>query len=448
MIIFQCSSCGQQFEVDDSLAGKKGRCKNCGERFAIPGLSANAPASVRRTPAKLTGSASPAPPAAPAAASSPFDDLEMPPAAGPVRDVEKAPRRTTKSRNPSAARTGPFLTALRGATVGFFLVYFALAAPSVSLERRFVPGGSLSKLPFGAIPTELGPVVTALACSRLVAQVSAMLTAVLAVVSFAGTTLSYLRGNRAAFEGGSPWLNRGWYLCGVLTAAYLVFLGVRFGPAVSAPHASARSRHRRLPRTWLAGKPIDVEAALADLKSYNEGIRQNALGRLAGATVEPSRRADVTASLEPLVMDEDQAMRDNAVKALGVWGDHESVLVLLNALDEYAAKKWTRALLLETLERLKDPSCAERVAARLTNHDDMGQAADILVLLGKAGERPTWKYLDDPEFSVWNTAFGIIQEIGTDASIPAVRNILKGQDVNFQKAQTARVTLEILGAPE
>lgn len=448
MIAFRCSSCGQKFEVDDSLAGKKGRCKNCGERFAIPALAAKAPAAVRRTPAKPTGNPRPAPPAAPPAASSPFDDLEMPPAAGPVRAVEKGPRKKTKARSSSAARTGPFGTALRGATVGFFLVFFALAAPSVSLERRFVPGGSLSKLPFGAIPTDLGPVVSALACARLVAQVSAMLTAVLAVVSFAGTTLSYLRGNRAAFEGGSPWLNRGWYLCGVLTAAYLVFLGVHFGPAVSTPQASARSRHRRLPRTWFAGKPIDVEAALDDLKSYTEGTRQDALGRLARATVEPSRRAEVARSLEPLVTDENQWTRDDAVKALGVWGDHESVLVLLNALDQYAAKKWSRALLLESLERIKDPSCAERVAARLTDHDDMHQASDILVLLGEAGERPTWKYLDHPEFDVWYTAFGIIQEIGTDASIPVVRNILKGRDVNFQKARTARVTLEILGAPE
>ena len=38
MIAFQCSSCGQSFEVDDSLAGKKGRCRNCGQIFTVPGL--------------------------------------------------------------------------------------------------------------------------------------------------------------------------------------------------------------------------------------------------------------------------------------------------------------------------------------------------------------------------------------------------------------------------
>ena len=38
--------------------------------------------------------------------------------------------------------------------------------------------------------------------------------------------------------------------------------------------------------------------------------------------------------------------------------------------------------------------------------------------------------------------------IGTDASIPAVRNVLKGPDKNFEKTTMARVTLEMLGPSE
>ena len=173
-----------------------------------------------------------------------------------------------------------------------------------------------------------------------------------------------------------------------------------------------------------------------------------ALGRLQGAQVEPSRQAEVVKLLEPLVIAEAPWDRDNAVRTLGVWGNHESVLVLLNALDGYASKKWPRGPLLQALERIKDPSCTERVAAALTVRDDMHQAADVLVLLGEAGERATWKYLDHPDFDVWNTAFGIIQSIGTDASIPIVRNVLNGPDKNPLKAKTARVTLEMLGASD
>jgi hypothetical protein len=448
VIAFQCSSCGQSFEVGDSLAGKKGRCKNCGQIFTIPVLAPKAPRSVQRTPAKQSRNAGPGSRAKQPAAFNPFEDQDMLPAAGPAEVAEPVLRRTTPGRSRPAARQGPFLPVLRGATVGFFLVFFALAAPSVSLERRFVPGGRLPDRPFGTIPTDLGPAASALACAKMVAQLSVVLTAVLALVSFVGTTQSYLRGNRAAFHGGSPWLNRGWYMCGLLTAAYLAFLSARFGPAITISHANARARPHRLPPSWPAGKPIDVDAALTDLNSDNRGTRLMALGRLQGAQVEPSRQAEVVKLLEPLVISEDLGDRDNAVTALGVWGTHESVPLLLNALNDYASNKWSRVHLFTALQRIKDPSCAETVAARLTDRDDMHQAANVLFLLGEAGERATWKYLDHPDVAVSRTAFGVIQAIGTDASIPAVRNVLKGPDKNLAKTTMARATLEILGASE
>jgi predicted Zn finger-like uncharacterized protein len=36
MIVFSCSNCGQKYEKDLSLAGKKVRCKDCGHVFVIP----------------------------------------------------------------------------------------------------------------------------------------------------------------------------------------------------------------------------------------------------------------------------------------------------------------------------------------------------------------------------------------------------------------------------
>ena len=35
-IVFFCQSCGARFEVDPRMAGKKGRCKKCGQNMAIP----------------------------------------------------------------------------------------------------------------------------------------------------------------------------------------------------------------------------------------------------------------------------------------------------------------------------------------------------------------------------------------------------------------------------
>ena len=36
VIVLNCSGCGKRYEVDGSLAGKKSRCKQCGEVFPIP----------------------------------------------------------------------------------------------------------------------------------------------------------------------------------------------------------------------------------------------------------------------------------------------------------------------------------------------------------------------------------------------------------------------------
>ena len=257
---------------------------------------------------------------------------------------------------------------------------------------------------------------------------------------------SFLRGNRAAFGGGSALLNGGWYVCGLLTAAYLAFLTVRFGPTVTSLSRKAAARPSRAHHLWPEGNPIDVEAALEELKSDVRGTRLTALGRLHGAEVEPGRQAEVIQLLEPLATSEDDWIRDNAVRALGVWGDRDSVQVLVRALDEYTSRKWPRVLIFQALERLKDPSCADAVAAALTVPNDMHQASDVLVLLGSAGEQAAWKYLDHADYDTWTIAFRIIQEIGTDASIPVVKNVLGGLDANSPKGKTAQVTLDILAA--
>ena len=35
MIVLDCPGCGKRYEVDGSLAGKKSRCKDCGNIFRL-----------------------------------------------------------------------------------------------------------------------------------------------------------------------------------------------------------------------------------------------------------------------------------------------------------------------------------------------------------------------------------------------------------------------------
>jgi DNA-directed RNA polymerase subunit RPC12/RpoP len=63
-IVFFCQSCGARFEVDASSAGRKGRCKQCGQRMIVP--KADELASMTAIPA-LAASGAAAQPSAPAA---------------------------------------------------------------------------------------------------------------------------------------------------------------------------------------------------------------------------------------------------------------------------------------------------------------------------------------------------------------------------------------------
>ena len=51
-ITFACESCGKSFTVDDKFAGKKGKCKQCGEVMPIPRASMSRPAVLEVSPSR------------------------------------------------------------------------------------------------------------------------------------------------------------------------------------------------------------------------------------------------------------------------------------------------------------------------------------------------------------------------------------------------------------
>src|SRR5436305_1174714 len=72
-IVFSCANCGKRFERDDSVAGKKGKCKQCGHIFVIPTLRAVAPQPASRQPASRRGEAEAWPARQAATVPDPFD---------------------------------------------------------------------------------------------------------------------------------------------------------------------------------------------------------------------------------------------------------------------------------------------------------------------------------------------------------------------------------------
>ena len=65
-IEFNCATCGKPFKVDDQWAGKRAKCKGCGNVITIPGPETVAPVESRPTPPPLPPP--PLPPPLPVAA--------------------------------------------------------------------------------------------------------------------------------------------------------------------------------------------------------------------------------------------------------------------------------------------------------------------------------------------------------------------------------------------
>ena len=190
--------------------------------------------------------------------------------------------------------------------------------------------------------------------------------------------------------------------------------------------------------------------ALAGLKSSDRFTRLRAASALKESGVVPSLRQDVVKALVPLVNDEDLWIREDATEALGVWGGHEEVPVLLQALDEWTEKKWHRSRIFTALALLKDPSSAEAVVARITNREDRIHVPDVIKSIGPSAEPYIWKYLDHPDQDVRQWAYNCIQLAGSEKSIPAVQAALRRMDKDKDAVDLmyARATLKKLGGSE
>jgi predicted Zn finger-like uncharacterized protein len=58
LIVLNCPGCGKRYEIDGALAGKKSRCKQCGEVFKIPVPTAVSAPAPQSTPPRRTQNAS------------------------------------------------------------------------------------------------------------------------------------------------------------------------------------------------------------------------------------------------------------------------------------------------------------------------------------------------------------------------------------------------------
>jgi HEAT repeat protein len=181
----------------------------------------------------------------------------------------------------------------------------------------------------------------------------------------------------------------------------------------------------------------ELTQLLEDLKSTDFFRKNGAVEKLNGADAVAKRRKEVARALEPLLVPEENVfVRRNTGHALAVWGDADSVPVLLKRIGKDEGDIFMKQIVIETLGTLKDERAAEPLAECLNDFFLRGHAIKALKTMGSVAEKAVLKQLESSDVGVRIEACKILQEVGTKASLTALEFAAKDSNAGYAKAAT------------
>ena len=176
-----------------------------------------------------------------------------------------------------------------------------------------------------------------------------------------------------------------------------------------------------------------VTLALFDMRSPSALTRKAAIAKLI--ELGPNdRRAEVAKALEKLIADSDSFVRQEALKALGVWGTKDNLPEMGKALAHEDV--FTRKAALEALGKIKDEAAADLIAARLVSIHERGDASKALQAMGPLSQKAAVKYIKHTDWMVRLEVCKVLKAVGTKQSAPALLTATK--DTNGIVARAAR----------
>jgi serine/threonine protein kinase len=191
----------------------------------------------------------------------------------------------------------------------------------------------------------------------------------------------------------------------------------------------------------------EFEQALKDLESKDLARQAVAGNRLVVTPVKEERREEVSRLLQGVLDLPDQPgfplyeARLAAARASGKWGTKESVPALLKWIKGWSA---LGGVAMEALAELGDERAVEPIAALLDDLSKGGAAAKALRSMGPMAEKAVWAYTS-ASHGHFNRidAIGILKEVGTEASVPVLRDLAE-KDRDYFVKQAAKDALTVL----
>ncbi len=182
--------------------------------------------------------------------------------------------------------------------------------------------------------------------------------------------------------------------------------------------------------------PATPAEALATLKNPDRAFYHGeALKLLASCTPEPQTKAEVFATVEPMLTTRDGSRRAAAAQALARWADAGDKALLLKLMNDSQAEVSQAGV--DGLVRLKDPAAAGPLAKKLTDFFGRDAAAKSLRALGPVAEKEVVRYYFHPDGGARGEAQRLCQGYGTKDEVILTQAII---DLNVNDRQDAVVT--------
>jgi HEAT repeat protein len=166
----------------------------------------------------------------------------------------------------------------------------------------------------------------------------------------------------------------------------------------------------------------EMDRLLFDLEAVDWTIRKAALDRLIA--MKPNQhRAVVARKLAEQLQLVEQWAREPFLRALGVWGTAEEVPLLIQWLDN--PDTHTRNMTLDALAKLRDERAVKPIVNCFKEGSTRWHSEQALKALGPMAEKEVLALLEQPDRELWVPAIYVLAEIGTEQSLPTLREASK-----------------------
>ncbi len=165
-----------------------------------------------------------------------------------------------------------------------------------------------------------------------------------------------------------------------------------------------------------------LDQALVDLEKGDSGVCLTAANKLVKIPPVPEHRALIAQKLAARATDPDANTRRSIIQALSVWGTTNEVPALIDSLNDMDFL--LRSQTLQIIGKFRDERTLGPVSRCFADGVTRNDACKAFRDMGSMAENEVLPYLKSGDVSVRLDAVNVLKDIGTQASVPALKAVL------------------------